>query len=187
MLFAFDLIVVHLSAVFSVVALFCYGSICWHGHYFKWKMHQSLKTMAAGDHTDCCSNRLRKTLIVTLVLKHYLTAHQDSSILKPQCVHHLAWFYTVIILIQTVKDVTAGVIWHCALTVDRRFNRYSDLYQSNDLLTGRLAFLKGKHGHTKYPWSFIMIAINLSISYFSSWGSVLISYIKAHSKNDYIN
>lgn len=126
----------------------CYSSIqhflsCRH-HLSAWLLFSVKNASKPDDDGRRAQHWLLEKIIATPVLKHYLTTHGDFCILKPQRTHHLAWFFTVIILIQTVKDVTAGVIWHCAPTVDQRFNRYSDLYQSNDLVTGRHAFWKGK-------------------------------------------
>lgn len=128
-------------------------------HLLAWLLFSMKNASKPYDDGRRAQHWLLKKSIATPVLQHYLTTRRDFSVLKPQCMHHLAWFFTVIILIQPVKDVTAGVIWHCALTVDQRFNRYSDLYQSNDLVTGRHAFWKGKSGHTKYPRPFIIIMV----------------------------
>lgn len=137
------------------------------------KCSQGWRQWQQGGHIPCCSNRLRRTFIVSVALKDYLTPYNPPRFrfLKPHCVpyHHLAWFYTVIILIQTVKDVTAGLIWHRALTVDWSFNRYCDLYQSNDVVTGRRAFWREKRGHTKCPSWCIQLVQQLYVSVVSVW------------------
>lgn len=86
---------------------------------------------------------------------------------------HLARFCTVIIQIQTMKDVTAGVIWHCAQTVELRFNRYCDLYQSNDLVTGKTGILKGETWSHIYSCSFILIMIISVIRLFQQFGVIV--------------